>query len=119
MHESTIPVHRRSTPRATLAALELKFQQLDLFAPIRHQVHVPQKTVRYTPTDKLYDALITILAGAHGVVECNTRLRSDPNEALQATRKRQQMELFRTIYNQRDGIEGTISQGTRISDLRR
>ncbi|CAA9312866.1 MAG: hypothetical protein AVDCRST_MAG93-5337 [uncultured Chloroflexia bacterium] len=75
--------------------------------------------MRYTPTDKLYDALITILAGAHGVVECNTRLRSDPNEALQATRKRQQMELFRTIYNQRDGIEGTISQGTRISDLRR
>jgi hypothetical protein len=57
-------------------------RQLDLFAPIRHHVHVPQKTVRYAPTDKLYDALITILSGAHGMVESNTRLRSDP--ALQA-----------------------------------
>ena len=40
-------------------------------------------------------------------------------EALQAARERQQTELFRTTYNQRAGIEGTISQGTRISDLRR
>jgi hypothetical protein len=37
--------------------------------------------VQYTPTDKLYDALIAILAGAHGIVEVNTRLRSD--KALQ------------------------------------
>jgi hypothetical protein len=34
-----------------------------------------------SPIDKLYDGFITILAGAHGMVEVNTRLRSD--EALQ------------------------------------
>jgi len=73
---------RQSTPHATLVALGLKVQHLDLFGPIRQQVHIRQKTVRYTPTDKLYDAWIAILAGAHGLVEVNTRLRSDP--ALQA-----------------------------------
>jgi hypothetical protein len=73
---------RASTPHASLAALGLKVQELDLFGPIRQQVHIHQKTVRYSPIDKLYDAWIAILAGAHGIVEVNTRLRSDP--ALQA-----------------------------------
>ncbi len=83
MIESTTPtLTRQSTPHATLVALGLKIQQLDLFRPIREQVHINQKTVRYTPIDKLYDAWIAILAGAQGLVEVNTRLRSDP--ALQA-----------------------------------
>ncbi len=67
-----------STPCATLVALGVKVQQLDLFRPIREQVHIKQKTVRYTPTDKLYAAWIAILAGAQGLVEVNTRVRSDP-----------------------------------------
>jgi hypothetical protein len=79
---TTTPLVRQSTPQATLVALGLKVQQLDLFRPIRERVHIQQKTVRYTPIDKLYDAWIAILAGAHGLVEVNTRLRSDP--ALQA-----------------------------------
>jgi hypothetical protein len=65
-----------------LATLGLKLQRLDLFGPVRAHVRIQQKTVRHTPADKLYDALIAILAGAHGLVEVNTRLRSDP--ALQA-----------------------------------
>jgi hypothetical protein len=78
----TTDLVRQSTPHAGLVALGLKVRQLDLFGPIREQVHIQQKTVRYTPIDKLYDAWIAILAGAHGLVEVNTRLRSDP--ALQA-----------------------------------
>lgn len=78
MSHSTILTTRSSTPRASLAVLGLKLQHLDLFGPIRDQVRIRQKTVRHTPTDKVYDALITILAGAHGLVEVNTRLRSDP-----------------------------------------
>ena len=73
---TTTRIHQ-STPHATLVALGLKVQELDLFRPIREQVHIRQKTVRYTPIDKLYDAWIAILAGAHGIVEVNTRLRSD------------------------------------------
>jgi hypothetical protein len=60
-----------------LAAIGVQLQSLDLFGPIRHTVQIAQKTVNYTPADKLYDAFITILAGAHGLVEVNTRLRAD------------------------------------------
>jgi hypothetical protein len=76
------PVVRRSTAHASLAALGVHLQHLDLFGPIREQVHIAQKTVRYTPADKLYDAFIALLAGAHGLVEINGRLR--PDAALQA-----------------------------------
>src|SRR5438270_13013451 len=33
--------------------------------------------VKHTPLDKLYDAFIAMLAGAHGLVEINSRLRAD------------------------------------------
>lgn len=39
--------------------------------------------------------------------------------ALQAARQRQQEADFKAAYRTRAGIEGTISQGTRTSDLRR
>jgi hypothetical protein len=65
-----------------LAVLGLKLRQLDLFAPIRQLLRIPQKIVRYSPVDKLFDAFVALLAGAHGLVEINSRLRSDP--ALQA-----------------------------------
>jgi hypothetical protein len=71
-----------SSAHASLAALGVHLQHLDLFGPIRQHVHLPQKTVRYAPTDKLYDAFIALLAGAHGLVEINGRLR--PDAALQA-----------------------------------
>lgn len=73
---------RRFSPAASLAALGLHLRQIDLFGPIRDTVKIVQKTVKHTPLDKLFDAFISILAGAHGLVEINTRLRSDP--ALQS-----------------------------------
>lgn len=83
MSQSTTPVPlRRGTPRATLAALGVKIRHLDLFAPIRERVRIPQKSVRYLPTDKLYALFVACLAGVKGVVEVNQRLRADP--ALQA-----------------------------------
>jgi hypothetical protein len=77
MHAS-IRDGRHFSSTTPLVALGAKLQALDLFGPIREQVHIAQKTVKYTPTQKLYDAFIALLAGAHGVVEINTRLRSDP-----------------------------------------
>ena len=65
------------SPCASLAALGSYLQQIKLFEPIREQVAIAQKTIIHTPLDKLYDAWIAILAGAHGLVEVNTRLRSD------------------------------------------
>lgn len=40
-------------------------------------------------------------------------------EALQAARARQHTELFKEQYQQRAGVEGTLSQGVRTHDLRR
>lgn len=72
----------RATPRATLAALGVKLTALDLLAPLRTGVSVPQKRVTYTPFDKLYDCFIGMLAGAHCLADTNRVLRADP--ALQA-----------------------------------
>ena len=69
------------TPHATLCALGLKIGSLKLFDTIKEHVFIKQKTVRHTPVEKLHDAFIAILAGAHGLCEINTRLR--PDESLQ------------------------------------
>jgi hypothetical protein len=53
-------------------------QQLKVFEPIRQRVKIEQKSVKYTPIEKLYDGFLTLLARAHGLVEINTRLRADP-----------------------------------------
>jgi hypothetical protein len=66
------------SPCASLAALGVALQKRDVFGPIRERLVIAQKTVKHTPLDKVYDAFITLLAGAHGLVEINTRLRSDP-----------------------------------------
>src|SRR5438094_10529969 len=75
MNESST---KQFTTCASLAAIGVKLRELDLFGPIRKRVQIAQKTVKYQPIDKLYDAFISILAVAHGLVEINTRLRSDP-----------------------------------------
>ncbi len=63
--------------QASLAGLGVLLQQRDVFASIRAGVHIAQKTVQHAALDKLYDGFITIMMGAHGLVEINTRLRSD------------------------------------------
>jgi hypothetical protein len=80
-------ISERLTPCASLAALGQILQQRDLFGPVRDLVKIEQKTVKHSPSDKLYDALIAILSGAHGLVEVNSRLRADP--ALQRAFGRQ------------------------------
>ena len=74
MNDST----QHYSPRAALAAVGVKMQQLHLFEPIAQQVSIRQKTVKHTPAQKLYDAFISLLAGAGGLVEINKRVRSDP-----------------------------------------
>jgi len=78
MNNSIISTTTHFSPAASLAAIGVKVKHLDLFGPIRTQVQIKQKTLKYTPADKLYDAFISLLAGAHGLVEINTRLRADP-----------------------------------------
>ena len=69
------------TPRVTLAAIGIKLNSRKLPDPVKKKVVVLQKSIRHTPAQKLTDAFIAILAGAHGLAEINIRVRSD--EALQ------------------------------------
>lgn len=77
MNESITPTTSHFSPAASLAAIGVKLRQLDLFGPIKARVQIKQKTIKHTPIDKLMDAFISLLAGAHGLVEINTRLRAD------------------------------------------
>src|SRR6266852_280040 len=77
MNESTTRITKQFTGCASLAALGVKLRELKLFEPIEQRVQIAQKTIKDKPTDKLSDALISMLAGAHGLVEINTRLRDD------------------------------------------
>jgi hypothetical protein len=63
---------------ASLAAIGNHLCQLNLLAPIKEKVQIKQKTVKYTPFEKLSDAFILLLTGAHRMVEINTSLRADP-----------------------------------------
>lgn len=48
-----------------------------------------------------------------------TLLEQAQQQALQAAREREQSERFKAQYRARAGIEGTLSQGSRIADLHR
>jgi hypothetical protein len=78
MNESITPTTNHFSPAASLASLRVKLRQLDLFGTIRTEVEIRHKTFKNTPADKLYNAFISLLAGAHGLAEMNTRLRTDP-----------------------------------------
>jgi hypothetical protein len=54
---------------------------MKIWETIEKHVQIRQKTIKHKPLDKLLDAFINILAGGHGMVEVNTRVR--PDEALQ------------------------------------
>ena len=63
---------------ASLAALGHYLRHIDLLAPIQERVKIAQKTIKYTPYNKLCGAFVLLLTGAHRMVEINTRLRADP-----------------------------------------
>lgn len=63
--------------RASLGAVSLYIRQRKIWEAVAGLVQVKQKIIRHSPIDKLNDAFINILAGGQGIVEVNTRLRSD------------------------------------------
>src|SRR5438445_2689481 len=78
MHECSTEGTKTYTSCASLAALGVKLNEMNLFEPIRQRVQIAQKTVKDQPIDKIYDGWIAMLAGAHGLVEINSRLRAEP-----------------------------------------
>ena len=70
-------IREQITAKAGLVGLGVKVRQLGILKPIEGEVKIAQKTVKYTPHEKLTDALIAIVSGAAGLVEVNKRVRSD------------------------------------------
>lgn len=69
------------TEYGSLSLVGLQFQQWGIWQVIAQHVKIKQKVLCHTPLEKLQDCLVNILAGGHGLVEINTRVRDD--EALQ------------------------------------
>ena len=65
------------SPRASLAIVGMKTQQMGIWNMIGQQVKIQQKTVTHTPLQKLQDAFINIMAGGQGIVEVNQRVKPD------------------------------------------
>src|SRR5690348_17067755 len=75
---STAPeASEQFSSQASLAVMGKRFLDMKLWDEVRQRVHIRQKVLRHTPTDKLLDCFISMLAGGHGIVEVNTRVRPD------------------------------------------
>ena len=61
------------SPRANLATVGIKINALKLLEPLKKKVIILQKSIRHTPAQKLTDAFIAILAGAHMAWQRSTR----------------------------------------------
>lgn len=69
------------SPRASLIALGNYLENTVIWQIVEQEVEIKQKVIKHTPTDKLKDAWISMLAGAQSLVELNTLVR--PDQALQ------------------------------------
>jgi hypothetical protein len=87
------------TSRASLCALGEYLRRQCFFAPLREQVQIPQKTVRYRPIDKVLDALLGILCGARTISQSNGTIRLDPavQRAFGRTGCAEQSTIARTL----------------------
>jgi hypothetical protein len=70
------------TAHASLSAIGVMIRKHKLFTPVVQKVKIAQKVVKFSPAEKLLDGYIAILAGVHGIVEINKRLRADPGLQL-------------------------------------
>jgi hypothetical protein len=102
------------TGRASLCALGEYLRRHCFFAPLREQVQIPQKTVRYRPIDKLLDGLLGILCGAKTISQSNVTIRVDPavQRAFGRTGCAEQSTIARTLQA---STAETVAQCTRVS----
>lgn len=68
---------KSNTQFAPLGLLGYRLQQRDFFAPLREELQLEQKSIVYTPYDKLLTCLISIMSHCHAISQINTRIRPD------------------------------------------
>ncbi len=64
-------------PQVPLCALGEVLRRKAVFQELHDNVCIPQKTIRYRPTDKLVFLVLGMLSGAETVYEINTQVRPD------------------------------------------
>jgi hypothetical protein len=103
-----------STGRASLCALGEYLRRHCFFAPLREQVHIPQKMVRYRPVEKVRDGLLGILCGAKTIAQSNGTIRLDPavQRAFGRTGCAEQSTIARTLQA---STAETVEQLSRVS----
>jgi hypothetical protein len=104
-----------TTSRASLCALGEYLKRHCFFAPLREQVQIPQKTVRYRPIDKLLDGLLGILCGAKTISQSNGTIRVDPavQRAFGRTGCAEQSTIARTLQACTTAQVTQLEQGSR------
>ena len=130
------PVHNDPSWQArTPGAIEVSQFHIDWE---RQQVTCPQgqqNSAWYVGQDAKGESIVQILFAKHTCQACPVRERCtdarssgrsmtvryppERHEILQSARLRQQTEAFKKLYRLRSGIEGTFSQATRNTGLRR
>ena len=88
-----------TTSRASLCALGEYLRRHCFLAPLREQVQIRQKTVRYRPIEKVLDGLLGILCGAKTIAQSNLTIRVDPavQRAFGRTGCAEQSTIARTL----------------------
>src|ERR1700738_848528 len=69
MSESTTSEKQLFSAHASLAALAAQLKARGIFEELRTGVKIVQKTVKDSPQDKLVDILMTLLCGAHSLLQ--------------------------------------------------
>lgn len=79
-HDNTSAQQRawQESGHASLCLLGSYLQEKGFFHPLETRLHVQQKTLKYTPVQKLEMLFIALLAGAKAVSHSNFTLRADP-----------------------------------------
>src|ERR687887_1473949 len=110
MHQQTT----MTTGRASLCALGEYLRRHCFFAPLREQVQLPQKSVRYRPIEKVLDGLLGILCGAKTIAQSNVTIRVDPavQRAFGRTGCAEQSTIARTLQA---STAETVAQLERVS----
>jgi hypothetical protein len=110
MHKHTT----MTTGRASLCALGEYLRRHCFLAPLRAQVQIPQKTVRYRPVEKVLDGLLGILWGAKTISHSHITIRLDPavQRAFGRTGCAEQSTIARTLQA---STAETVDQLSRVS----
>lgn len=88
---------------ASLATAGMWMKENQIWQVIEEYVKIEQKVIKHTPTDKLKDLFINILAGGHGIADINNRVRVD---------KAMQLAFGRSACAEQSTISETLNAST-------